>query len=133
MSIYKRGDVYWYEFHFNGERIRESPQTSNRRAAEKIEAAHRTRLAKGEAGTVDRPPAPTLTEFAPRFEKAIQTLYARKPATVVFYESKLGMLLQYQPIASCPLDQIDEVVSRRSNSIAAGNHPAKESQSPPPQ
>jgi len=27
MSIYKRGDAYWYEFSFNGERIRESART----------------------------------------------------------------------------------------------------------
>ena len=50
MSIYKRGDVYWYEFSFNGERICESARTGNDKVARQIEAAHRVRLAKGEAG-----------------------------------------------------------------------------------
>jgi hypothetical protein len=39
MSIYK--DVYWYDFSFNGERIRKSARTSNDKAARQIEAAHR--------------------------------------------------------------------------------------------
>ena len=50
MSIYKRGDVYWYEFEFNGRLIRESAQTGNKDVARQIESAHRVRLAKGEAG-----------------------------------------------------------------------------------
>ena len=36
MAIYKRGDVYWYEFRFNGERIQESSQTGNKEAARQI-------------------------------------------------------------------------------------------------
>src|ERR1035438_530459 len=80
MSLYKRGDTYWYEFQFNDERIRQSAQTANKDAARQIEAAHRVRLAKGEAGIHDRPPVPTLAEFGPRFESAIVTLCAEKPA-----------------------------------------------------
>lgn len=38
MALYKRGKTYWYEFTFNGERVRESAQTSNERAARQIEA-----------------------------------------------------------------------------------------------
>jgi hypothetical protein len=68
MALYKRGDTYWYQFQFNGQRIQQSAQTGNKDAARQIEAAHRIRLAKGEAGIIERPPAPTLKEFAPRFE-----------------------------------------------------------------
>ena len=46
MSIYKRGNVYWYKFMWNGELIRESTKQGNDRKARQIEAAHRTRLAK---------------------------------------------------------------------------------------
>ena len=46
MAIYKRGDTYWYQFQFNGERIQGSAKTSNKDAARQIEAAHRVRLAK---------------------------------------------------------------------------------------
>ena len=108
MSLSKRGDVYWYEFEFKGQRIRESTHTGNKDVARQIEAAHRIRLAKGAAGIIERPPAPTLAEFAPRFSEAINTLCANKPGTVTFYESKLAALLKYEPIASSPLDRIEE-------------------------
>src|SRR5262249_11430922 len=107
-AVYKRGKTYYYEFQFNGARIQQSAQTGNKEAARQIEAAHRVRLAKGEAGIVERPPAPLFKEFAPRFEQAIETLCKDKDATVAFYKRKLGALLRYDPIASTPLDRIDE-------------------------
>jgi hypothetical protein len=48
------------------------------------------RLAKGEAGIQERPPALTLADFVPRFESAIQTLCAEKPATIRFYQENGG-------------------------------------------
>jgi integrase len=110
MAIYKRGDTYWYQFQFNGERIQQSAQTGNKDAARQIEAAHRVRLAKGEAGIIERPPAPTLTEFGPRFESAIVTLCAEKPATISFYKEKLRRLLEDKKIAGARLSAIDEAV-----------------------
>ena len=64
MSLYKRGETWWYEFVFGGERIRESTKQGNKRTAEQIEAAHRTQLAKAEVGIKDRIPVPTLAEYA---------------------------------------------------------------------
>jgi integrase len=110
MAIYKRGDVYWYEFQFKGERIQESAHTSNKDAARQIEAAHRVRLAKGEAGINERPAAPTLAEFGPRFERAIVTLCADKPATVSFYQEKLRRLLEDKAISGVRLNAVDEAV-----------------------
>src|SRR5215472_274631 len=37
MSIYKRGRVYWFKFHFEGESIRESTKQANRRRAGEME------------------------------------------------------------------------------------------------
>jgi len=110
MAIYKRGDTYRYEFRLNGERILESAQTGNKEAARQIETAHRLRLAKGEAGINERPAAPTLAEFAPRFERAIVTLCADKPATVGFYQEKLRRLLGDSKLSAAWLDAIDEAV-----------------------
>ncbi len=64
MAVYKRGNVWWYKFTWNGEPIRESTKLSNKRSAEKMEAAHKTRLAMGEVGIRERQPAPTLKNFA---------------------------------------------------------------------
>lgn len=108
MAIYKRGGTYWYQFQFNGERIQQSAQTSNKEAARQIEASHRVRLAKGEAGIMERPPVPTLKEFSPRFESAIVTLCAEKPATVDFYKKEMRRLLEDRQLSAARLDAIDE-------------------------
>jgi len=109
MAIYKRGGTYWYQFQFNGERIQQSAQTS-KDAARQNEAAHRVRLARGEAGIRERPPAPTLKEFSPRFNSAIVTLCAEKPATVRFYQEKLRRLLADRQLCGARLNAIDEAV-----------------------
>src|SRR3954471_10215560 len=110
MGVFKRGGVYWYKFQFKGEPIRESAHTRNKDVARQIEAAHRLRLAKGEAGIYERVKAPTFAEFAPRFESAIVTLCADKPATVSFYQAKLRRLLTDLALAATSLDAIDEAV-----------------------
>jgi integrase len=108
MAVYKRGGVWWYEFTFNGERVRESTKQGNRRVAEQMEAAKRTALAKGEVGIQNHKKIPTLRQFAPRFEKHIEAACAEKPLTVEFYKSKLRVLLGYEPLAGARLDRIDE-------------------------
>lgn len=54
MSIFKRGNVYWYHFLFNGEHIQRSTKQGNPRIARQIEAAYRTALAKGEVGIIEK-------------------------------------------------------------------------------
>src|SRR5579864_5693398 len=109
MAVYKQkgSKKWWYKFSWNGEAIRESSKQTNKRVAEQMEAAHKTALAKGEVGIRDRAPMPTLVQFAPRFESAVETQCADKPATVSFYKDKLKCLLD-SDVASVPLDQIDE-------------------------
>ena len=58
MSIFKRGNVYWYHFLFNGEHVQRSTKQGNPRTARQIEAAYRTALAKGEVGIEERKAAP---------------------------------------------------------------------------
>jgi len=106
--VYKRGGVWWYDFEFKGARYRSSTKVGNKRVAESIEAAKRTQLAKGEVGIEDRKPAPTLKEFAPRFDKAIETQCSEKPRTVEFYRAKLQNLLANERLASRRIDAIDE-------------------------
>jgi integrase len=105
-----KSDICWFEFEFKGERIRQSTHTANEKAARQIEAAHRLRLAKGEAGIHERPPVPTLAGFAPRFESAIMMLCAEKPATVDFYKKEMRSLLADRQLAGVRLDAIDEAI-----------------------
>jgi len=69
MAIYKRGQIYWYKFTFNGEAIRESTRQKNQHTARQMEAAHRASLAKGEVGIREKKAVPTLADFiSQRFE-----------------------------------------------------------------
>ena len=57
MAIYKRGSVYWYEFVFMGQRIRETANTSSKEVAGRIERERRRSLELGSAGlrVMERP------------------------------------------------------------------------------
>src|SRR5271167_185313 len=52
MAIYKRGGKWWYEFVFQGQRIRESSHSPNKAVALRIERERRRQLELG-AGNVD--------------------------------------------------------------------------------
>jgi integrase len=121
MSIFKRGNVYWYHFLFNGEHIQCSTKQGNPRVARQMEAAHRTRLAKGEVGIEERKPAPMFKAFADRFLAFVEARHENKPQTIAFYAAKLSRLLGYAPIGGARLDRIDEgviegyVIERRAS------------------
>lgn len=110
MAVYRRGNTWWYEFYFDGRRVRDSSKQTNKRVAEQMEAAAKTQLAKGEVGIQERKKAPILAEFAPKFESAIETLCADKPDTIGFYKEKLRRLVADKALASLRLDAIDEAV-----------------------
>ena len=63
MSVYKRGGVYWYEFLFQGHRIRERTGLSNKTIAERAEAIRKAELAEGRAGIVRRKACPVFEDF----------------------------------------------------------------------
>ena len=63
MAIYKRGNVYWYKFMWQGKMIGESSKQGNDKVARNMESAHRTSLAKGEVGSREKKLVPTLKEF----------------------------------------------------------------------
>lgn len=110
MAIFKRGRVYWYHFVFNGQHVQKSTKQGNPRVARQMEAACKTALAKGEVGIMERKPVPALHAFAQRFIDAIQVRCAEKPHTIQFYANKLARLLDFEPLASVRLNQIDEAL-----------------------
>src|SRR4051812_12117534 len=50
MAVYKRGDVWWYEFVFAEKRVRESAKTSSKTVAKEAEKARRRELERTYAG-----------------------------------------------------------------------------------
>ncbi len=103
-AVYKRGDVWWYGFVCNGERIQESTKQGNKRVAEQMEAARKTERAKGLVGIQDRPIVPTLREFERRFVDTLKIESGTKAAA--WYGSVLKVVLGHEPLASTRLDSI---------------------------
>ncbi len=97
MSIFKRGNVYWYHFIFDGKHVQKSTRLVNHRAARQMEAAHRTALAKGEAGFRERK-AVTLAAFLKdEFLPFVESKFgATTPKTLSYY--------QYGARSLCELD-----------------------------
>jgi integrase len=112
MAVYKQKEskFWWYKFTWNGEPIRKSTKQTNKRVAEQMEAAHKTALAKGEVGIVEKDPAPSLKVFSDRFMQAVSVRCAEKPRTVEFYQEKLNRLLEFPALANAALDAIDEAL-----------------------
>ncbi|HEV2177392.1 MAG TPA: site-specific integrase [Terriglobia bacterium] len=124
MAIFKRGNVYWYHFLWNGKHVQKSTKQGNPNVARTIEAARRTALAKGEAGIFERKAAPSLKDFRERFAKAIEVRSAAKPRTIEFYKQQYARLLDFEPLASARLDRIDEslievYIQHRSQTVSA--------------
>jgi integrase len=108
MSIYKRGNVYWYKFMWNGELIRESTKQGNDRKARNIESAHRTALANGLVGIREKKPAPSLADFLKNdFVPFVKTKHAAKSGTAEYYADGANMVCKCD-WASEPLDKISD-------------------------
>ena len=111
MAVYKRGEVWWFKFVWNGELIRASTKQGNKRVAEQIEASRKAALAKGEVGIKELQPAPTFAEFCERF--LAWAAAEKKPSTIKYYNDMVRILLRYLPLASAKLTAIDkEVVAK---------------------
>jgi len=119
MSLYKRGDVYWYKFMWQGKLIRESTKQGNDKVARNMESAHRTSLAKGEVGLREKKPVPTLGEFIDkRFEPWARATFETSSLKTWrdFYKVGIRAIKEYKELANLKLD---EVTSERAAEFGA--------------
>src|ERR1017187_8274938 len=65
MSLYRQAGskVFWYDFHFDGQRIRESTKTTNIERARKMERKRRQKLEENTA-SIQKPERPKLFSTA---------------------------------------------------------------------
>ncbi len=116
MGIYKRGEVYWYKFMWQGCMVRESSKQGNDKVARQMEAAQRTSLAKGEVGIRDKKTVPTLAEFIEkRFAPWAQSATCSK-TWLDYYRPGLRVVGKYKPLASL---RLNEITSERASDFAA--------------
>lgn len=53
LAVYRRGEIWWYEFNFAGERVRESAKTASKTVAKQAEVNRRRELERGFNGIED--------------------------------------------------------------------------------
>src|SRR5579864_5060497 len=120
MSVFKRGETYWFEFFKDGVRYQRTTKQRNYAAAVDIESAFRTALAKGDVGITERPKVPTLRAFKPTFSAWIDE--SKKNArTREFYSINFAKLLAFPSLAGAPLDRIDEPLIEKFKSKMLAN------------
>ena len=71
VSIYKRGEVYWYKFMWKGKLVRESTKQGNDKVARQMEAAHRTLWQRVRSASARRSAVPTLAAFLDESDRAL--------------------------------------------------------------
>jgi integrase len=108
MSIYKRGDVYWYKFMWHGELIRESTKQGNDKTARNMESAHRTALANGLVGIREKKSSPTLKEFCEhRFQPWAKATFEHTCRNNwLWFRAGTRRLIAYEPLAKAKLDEV---------------------------
>ena len=95
MALYKRNGVWWFHFVFKGRHIQKSANVANKRDAETIQAAYRTKLAKGEVGIEEPKTIPTFNQAMKHFLEWSKVKYAAHPNSHRRYEVASNALLRY--------------------------------------
>ena len=121
MSIFKRGNIYWFHFVFEGRHYQYSTKQGNKNVARQIEASVRSDLAKGRVGIKKQSEVPTLEAFKPRVIEEIRKLHGGDhPRTIEFYEQTFRRVLSFKPLAKASLRDIDEELIARFSSSQQG-------------
>ena len=93
MSLYKRGDVWWYKFRFAGQMIRESTKSDSRTIARAAELSRRRQLEEGYNRISRRQRAQTFGTAAAIWLESRMPHVAPKTAEV--YKLAIGHLKQH--------------------------------------
>src|SRR5215469_1594210 len=89
MAVYRRGSTWWFEFQFNGSRIRESAMTSSMTLARDAERQRRRELELGINGLTKRE-RPAI--FPVAAERWLNSLFGLRPHTLAHYRIYAGQL-----------------------------------------
>lgn len=71
MGLYKRGQVWWMRFNYNGQQIRRPTETTDKKVAEKIYYKVMTQIAEGKWLDVDEGRTRTFDELAEKYEAQV--------------------------------------------------------------
>jgi integrase len=115
MKIYKRGDVYWYRFMYEGKRIQRSSKLKNANDAGNVARAYRTAMVKEEVGITERKKVPTFKVALADFLSWSEGEHRAHPATHARYEVSAVALRKH--FADTALDKISPEDVERFKSV----------------
>jgi integrase len=118
MGLFKRGELYWFEFVYGGRRYRESTGVKNQRIAGEIESAYRTALAKGDVGITERKPVPAFRVAMADFLKWFSQAH-KKPTHTRYRTSSAALLRCFRDTS---LDKITPDEVERFKTTRAREH-----------
>jgi integrase len=104
MAVYKRGNLWWYKFQFQGRSIRKPTKFTNRTAALRAEAKHKADLLDRRAGLSQK-------KIAPKFEEYVKVFLAwskqhHRPKTTALHTTNCDTLKRF--FKGHWLDEIDQ-------------------------
>jgi integrase len=96
MSLFKRGETWWYDFQLDGVRIRESTGLTQKSAAAQAEAMRKADLTRGFAKAGRAEPSPKFDEFAHKeFAAWSENQHREHPSTHERYMRSVKTLVHY--------------------------------------
>ncbi|MGO9685111.1 MAG: tyrosine-type recombinase/integrase [Beijerinckiaceae bacterium] len=120
MSLFKRGDTWWFEFNFEGQRIRESAKTDSKRIAEKAERQRRRELEEAVNRIPKRARTP-LFKFAS--EEWLSSLSGLADKTIAAYRQYVKTLnTEFGDRLICDIG-LDDIVRLQRKRVAQGKSP----------
>ncbi len=120
MSVFKRGQTYWYEFVFNGSRIRESTKTNSKAVAREAERARRRELELGVNRLARREPMPLFKSAAEQWLGNLNGLADKSVASYRQYVRSLSR--EFGDRLICDVD-CDAIVRLQRKRLAEGKSP----------
>jgi integrase len=90
MSLYRRGNIWWYRFEFQGSLIRESTGVTNKEAARAAEGKRHTALRESRAGVTPQLRVPLFSRAADDYVKIKKGEWA--PNTLTIEQYNIGHL-----------------------------------------
>jgi integrase len=119
MSVFLRGNVWWYEFQSRGVRIRESAKTSDKEMAMSTEEARKTELTQNLSAVATQKRSPGFREFVlGKFAQWAKNEHQSKPQTFERYMCSVEPLVAFfgsKPIALINSGDVEEYKLMRSS------------------
>jgi hypothetical protein len=109
--LYKRGDVWWYKFRFEGQIIRESAKTSSKAVARDAERERRHDLERAVNGLTKRVKYPLFKGAAQQWLDSKTHLAAKSIAAYEQY--KKSLIEEFGERLVCDIDEADVVELQR--------------------